>query len=135
MQLKQQSASWYDGEIMKTLNIHKYSNIIDITIDYNSIYLYYTIEHDFNKMKEVFIRIIKIPLASAASFENTISENYKFLKQIDIYDQVTSVNSSDNSHTINNDLYKTSYLIFIDENKQTDELRDEQINNVLGNDV
>ena len=136
-ELKQQSANWYK-DIMKSIEIHKYSDIIDVTIDgdINAVYVYYTIDHDFGEMKDITIRFIKTPLSPGASFEKTISDDYKFLKQIDVYEQIMSVNASGfDSHTIKNSLEKTSYLIFIDENKQVDELRDEQLNNVLGEDI
>lgn len=123
------STSLFDGQTHYSISIPKFSNIIDINIgNYSQIYVTYSKEDDSNySYKE-----ISLILFNQNSISNLhIPNNYKFFKNIQNLNIDNNVISSGRSITIDAILNQDTYLVFIDENKQVDEIREEKIDKLI----
>ena len=106
-----------------SLQVPLHSKILDVFIDgYNQLYLSYSREDNEldTQNKEVFVYVIQ-----AYTSNEYVLDNYKFLRSSDVIN--INVNNTTNGNTISIDqeVIKTTYLIFLDENKQPAEKREE----------
>lgn len=106
-----------------------HSKILDVFIDgYNQLYLSYSREDNEldTQNKEVFVYVIQTYTSN-----EYVLDNYKFLRSSDVIN--INVNNTTNGNTISIDqeVIKTTYLIFLDENKQPAEKREENLNQIL----
>lgn len=124
------STSFYETTNLYTLNIPKHSKVLDVIIDnYNQIYLSYSNDNyiDYNDdNKDVYIYIVK-------SYESNafVPDGYTFLRTSSINTIDFQNSSGGNSLTINSEVIQENFLIFLDENKQVEEKRDENLNKIL----
>lgn len=109
-------------------NVPIHSKILDVFIDgYKQLYLTYSTDGlDYNQKKEVFVLVIQ-PYAP----KEFITDNYKFLRSCDVINMNINNTTMGNTITINQEVIKTTYLIFIDENRQTAEIREDNLNQIL----
>lgn len=127
------STSLFDGQTHYSISIPKFSNIIDINIgknigNYSQIYVTYSKEDDSNYSNKE----ISLILFNQNSISNLyIPNNYKFFKNIQNLNIDNNVISSGRSITIDAILNQDTYLVFIDENKQVDEIREEKIDKLI----
>jgi hypothetical protein len=123
------STSLNSGQTHYTVNIPKFSSIIDINIgNYGQIYITYLKDGDSNdSSKEIYLILL-----NQSSISNLyIPDNYKFLKTIQDLNIDSNVVSSGRTITIDSILNQDTYLAFVDENKQVDEIRDEKIDKLI----
>jgi hypothetical protein len=123
------STSLSDGQTHYTISIPKFSNILDINIgNYSHIYVTYSKKDDSNYSNKE----ISLILFNQNSISNLyIPNNYKFFKTIQNLNIDNNVISSGRSITIDAILNQDTYLVFIDENKQVDEIREEKIDKLI----
>jgi hypothetical protein len=124
------STSLNSGQTHYTVNIPKFSSIVDINIGkYGQIYLTYLTDYDSNNSsKEIYLILFN---QSSISSNLYIPDNYKFFKTIIDLNIDSNVISSGRTVTIDSILNQENYLVFIDENKQVDEIREEKINEII----
>jgi hypothetical protein len=123
------STSFNNGQTHYTINIPKFSSVIDINIGrYGQIYITYLKDDDSNhSSKEIYLILF-----NQNSISNLyIPDNYKFFKTIIDLNIDSNVISSGRTVTIDSILNQENYLVFIDENKQVDEIREEKIDKLI----
>lgn len=81
---------------------------------------------DYNQRKEVFAHVIQ-----AYTPNEFITDNYKFLRSCDVINIDINNTTMSNTISINQEVIKTTYLIFIDENRQPAEIREDNLNKIL----
>lgn len=112
-----------------TFYIPLHSKILDVFIDgYNQLYLAYSREDNEvdTQNKEVFVYVTQ-----AYTPNEYVLDNYKFLRSSDVINIDINNTTSGNTISINQEVIKTTYLIFLDENKQPAEKREENLNKIL----
>ena len=112
-----------------TFYVPLHSKILDIFIDgYNQLYLSYSREdNEVNTQnKDVFVHVIQ-----AYTPNEYVLDNYKFLRSSDVINIVINNTTSGNTISINQEVIKRTYLIFLDENKQPAEKREDNLNKIL----
>lgn len=111
-----------------TFYIPLHSKILDVFIDGHNLYLAYSIEDNYmyTQNKEVFVYIIQ-----AYTPNEYVLDNYRFLRSSEVINIDINNITNGNTISINQEVIKTKYLIFLDENKQPDEKRDENLNKIL----
>ena len=127
MNLKSTSTFFYDYLIDYTFTIPKYSKVVDIIIKNNELFLFFLTQPELVSDKKVFVKIIGTDKSDIFIFDN-----YKFLKTItDNRLENNIFCSNSNNITIDPILIENNYLVFINDNKQIDELRDDKLNELL----
>lgn len=112
-----------------TFYIPLHSKILDVFIDgYNQLYLAYSREDNEVDIqnKEVFVYVTQ-----AYTPNEYVLDNYKFLRSSDVINIDINNTTSGNTISINQEVIKTTYLIFLDENKQPAEKREDNLNQIL----
>lgn len=112
-----------------TFYIPLHSKILDVFIDgYNQLYLTYSREDNEvdTQNKEVFVYVTQ-----AYTPNEYVLDNYKFLRSSDVINIDINNTTSGNTISINQEVIKTTYLIFLDENKQPAEKREDNLNQIL----
>lgn len=115
-----------------TFYIPLHSKILDVFIDgYNQLYLTYSREDNEVDIqnKEVFVYVTQ-----SYTPNEYVLDNYKFLRSSDVINIALygGINTtSGNTISINQEVIKTTYLIFLDENKQPAEKREDNLNQIL----
>ena len=112
-----------------TFYIPLHSKILDVFIDgYNQLYLAYSREDNEvdTQNKEVFVYVTQ-----AYTPNEYVLDNYKFLRSSDVINIDINNTTSGNTISINQEVIKTTYLIFLDENKQPAEKREDNLNQIL----
>lgn len=105
------------------------SKIIDINSVNNNIVISYEDINAHQQYKNIFIKVIDVYQSSF------VPDNYKFIKSIKSKNidnnTITSSMGNNISIDINPIIIESCYLIFLDENKQTCEKRDESLKKIL----
>ena len=111
-----------------TFYIPLHSKILDVFIDgYNQLYLTYSREdNEVDIQKEVFVYVTQ-----AYTPNEYVLDNYKFLRSSDVINIDVNNKTMGNTISINQEVIKTTYLIFLDENKQPAEKREDNLNQIL----
>lgn len=112
-----------------TFYVPIHSKILDVFIDgYNQLYLTYSREDNEVDIqnKEVFVYVIQ-----AYTPNEYVLDNYKFLRSSDVIKIDVNNTTMGNTISINQEVIKTTYLIFLDENKQPAEKREDNLNQIL----
>lgn len=111
-----------------TFYIPLHSKILDVFIDGYNLYLTYSREDNEldTQNKEVFVFITQ-----AYTPNEYVLDNYRFLRTSDVINIDINNTTSGNTISINQEVIKTTYLIFLDENKQPAEKREENLNQIL----
>lgn len=127
MNLKSTSTFFYDNLSDYAFTIPKYSKVVDIIMKNNELFLFFLTQPELVDDKKVFVKII-----GTDNSDIFIFDNYKFLKTItDNRLENNIFCSNSNNITINPILIENNYLVFINDNKQIDELRDDKLNELL----
>lgn len=127
MNLKSTSTFFYDNLSDYTFTIPKYSKVVDIIMKNNELFLFFLTQPELVDDKTFFVKIIGTDKSDVFIFDN-----YKFLKTIThkrLENNIFCSNS--NNITINPILIENNYLVFINDNKQIDELRDDKLNELI----
>lgn len=112
-----------------TFYIPLHSKILDVFIDgYNQLYLAYSREDNEvdTQNKEVFVCVTQ-----AYTPNEYVLDNYRFLRSSDVINIDINNTTIGNTISINQEVIKITYLIFLDENKQPVEKREENLNQIL----
>ena len=94
-----------------TFYIPLHSKILDVFIDgYNQLYLTYSREdNEVDIQKEVFVYVTQ-----AYTPNEYVLDNYKFLRSSDVINIDVNNKTMGNTISINQEVIKTTYLIFLD---------------------
>lgn len=122
------STTFNDYNKNYTFYIPLHSKILDVFIDGYNLYLAYSREDNEldTQNKEVYVCITQ-----AYTPNEYVLDNYRFLRTSDVINIDINNTTSGNTISINQEVIKTTYLIFLDENKQPAEKRDDNLNKIL----
>lgn len=113
-------------------DVHKYCEIIDISVDSDEICIHYTFDGNFgtynSNMKQINVMII-----NKNKGDWYIPDHFKYLSKIEVIKSDMDVISNGPSITIENVNIKETYLVFVNNHKDIDEKRDEKIETLLDN--
>ena len=113
------------------VSIPKFSNVIDIDLNIDGankrLNIYYTSLNNDEEQKNIFLKLIKI--------DDTIRLD-KFIGDYEFFKTITAskINATSyNNISIEYELIKTSYLVFINQNFSIDEIREQTLNKIMDN--
>jgi hypothetical protein len=129
MILNSKSTTFNNFDKNYTFLVPLHCKILDVFIDdYNQLYLSYSTEESYVDARD---KEISVYVTQAYTPNENLSNNFKFLRSCDVIKVDINNTTIGNTISINQKLTKMTYLIFTDENRQTAEVREDNLNKIL----